>query len=140
MTTALATMRAKMMARIEILRTFQSSDRERLIEKLVSKRLAPGEEQTATLCVGAPSNFEFVGIPTLTWGSDGEQQPDETPEDAEVYTAIWWELENVRVVNPSDSDQYVITKRIKQVRYSRPGRPEVQLDNRPIFAAFPAGA
>ena len=128
-------------ANLEALREIAEERHDRLVERLVAKRLAPGEGQTASLCVGAPSRFEFIPLPrypSVIW-PDGET-PEEREDEPLLYEAVWWELEDVRVENPDDSDQYIITKRIVQARYKGPDGREHQFDNRPIFADFPAGA
>jgi len=124
-----------------ILVDFYVDRTQRLVERLVKRRRAPGEDTEASVCIGGPANFsprQFTGTTRVTWPNDNP--PDEPDAAPEIYTAIWWELEDVRVENPEDSEQYVITKRILQARYRRPDGSEVQLDNQPIFADFPAGA
>lgn len=130
-------------SRASVFGPFEDIRREALVERLVARRRAPGEDSDASGCAGVPANFVEPstggGSVSVTW-PDEPDDPDEGSPEAAVYTAVWWELEDVRVENPEDSEQYVITKRILQARYRRPDNTEVTLDNRPIFDDFPAGA
>ena len=113
--------------------------REALVERLVARRRAPGEDAVAEGCAGAPSNFikPPTSRTTITVSWPDTPAEEQAPE-AEIHTAIWWDLEEVRVENPEDSEQYVITKRIKQARYQRPNGTEYQQDYRPILTAISA--
>ena len=126
----------------DILVDFYADRTQRLVERLVKRRRAPGEDTEASLCIGGPADFDHFEATSRVTVTFPGGNPDNPPEDEalQTYLAVRWELEDVRVENPADSEQYVITKRIKQARYRRPDGSEVQLDNRPIFADFPAGA
>lgn len=100
------------------------------IESFLRDRSAkPAEvpEQEAEIRWGKASNFQWsVSNPPATNGGGFTVRPgdedDETPPVASTleFEEVHRTTENIRVENPSDSEQYVIVQRINDITWSVP--------------------
>jgi hypothetical protein len=92
---------------------------QRFVERAEKRRPPVDDSGVADLRWGEPSRFSLVQAeaptnPSFTINNNGgPDEEDPVPPEAEVrvYTEIQKELEEVRVENPDDAEQYIITKR-----------------------------
>ena len=82
--------------------------REALIERLVARRRAPGEETVASGCAGAEANFTPPTNSRISVQINWPNEPDDDPtDDAPRYSEQSAVVREVRVTNPDDAEQYV---------------------------------
>lgn len=96
---------------------------EDLLQKVVAARPLPDPDAVANIRWGKPSTFGFLGgnfqtrVTHVTYWTD----PDDD-DDAEipVWEEIAQDVEDVRVENPDDPEQYVIERRRTASVFKRP--------------------
>lgn len=104
-----------------LVRPFTDRQRKQLLDRLLAKRNAPGEEQEAELIWGQASDFNVIDPPRLP--GFRVNNPDTPPEDLppelqEIeYNEVDRETTMVRVENPNDSEQYVMVERIDTITF-----------------------
>lgn len=79
--------------------------RETLIERLVARRRAPGEEAVAAGCAGGPSNFNLNTVrsnPSVSWPEPPNPDADAVCDNPLVYTIETWTCHVDEVPNDDD--------------------------------------
>lgn len=92
---------------------------EEVLKRLAARRPIVDDSGEADFRFGGPSRFELVNVTPPTQPGynvntgGGPDEEEEVPPEAQllIYPEVYKEMEEVRVENPEDAEQYIITKR-----------------------------
>ena len=90
------------------------SQLERVLQRFEKSIPADLDDGETTGCIGAPSQFQIndpVQTNGIRWQVSFPDDEEEDPIEIEWYQEVAKSLVTVRVENPDDPQQYIITKR-----------------------------
>jgi hypothetical protein len=113
-----------------VVRPFSDPKAFALLDRIIARRLRPGEEAEAAIQWGAASRWTIkdnvapeqpsrTGVNII---DDDPDPPEDVPDPVSelVYTEQWREVHVVRVSNPEDAEQFVDVEVIDRIAYLGP--------------------